>query len=298
MEEVDEEDEDDEDHSSSDYDEECTQAMTLPSDEHELLQQLREQMASAANPAVSLQAPESVTDTRTAPPTEIESSDKLVRIMTDETNTDDGGPAETKLIKHKRKSAIKNCAAPDMQQQNVTDFESNDETVVKASVQFRDQVQYENEVMQPPPIQSTDEPIVQQYCVNSEPILQQDDFSHQQQTLEIQRQGIINPSSEILSPPDQHSADAGDPRNITFSPNYCNNSGQMPNILGDSLVGAHPPPPPPVAVPEPSDIIRCDVEDAGHHVGDTICPQIDNYQPEPQQPEPHQPETICKALLH
>lgn len=149
VEEVDEEDEDDEDHSSSDYDEECTQAMTLPSDEHDLLRQIREQMQTTAIVA-TVPPPDSAAD-------EIESSDKLVRIMSDETNVDDGGTAKTKLVKHKRKSAIKNFAAPDMQQQNMTDAERNEETVVKASVQFRDQVQFENEVMQPMQTQPADE---------------------------------------------------------------------------------------------------------------------------------------------
>lgn len=148
VEEVDEEDEDDEDHSSSDYDEECTQAMTLLKDEHDLLRQIREQMQTAAVVA-TVPPPDSAAD-------DIESSDKLVRIMSDETNVDDGGTAKTKVVKHKRKSAIKNFAAPDIQQQNVTDVESSEETVVKASVQFRDQVQFENEVMQPQ-TQPTDE---------------------------------------------------------------------------------------------------------------------------------------------
>lgn len=152
VEEVDEEDEDDEDHSSSDYDEECTQAMTIASDEHDLLlQKLRENMP----PAIHV---ENAVEIRTAG--EIESCDKIVRIMSDETNIDDG-LAKMKLLKHKKKSAIKNStttttgSSTDFQQQHLTEFES-DEIVIKASVQFRDQVQFENEVMQPK-IQSSDE---------------------------------------------------------------------------------------------------------------------------------------------
>lgn len=135
-------DEEDEDDSSSDYDEECTQAQTLPSDEHELLQQMREQTQP-----VIFRPGESVGDA-----SDIGSSDKVVRFISDQVNVMDNSEvaSELKIVKHKRKSAIKNCIAPDMQlqlqQPNISEIQSNDESMLKTSVQFSDHVQFENEV--------------------------------------------------------------------------------------------------------------------------------------------------------